>query len=102
MKLAKKERDINVVLLKFPNQEFVYEMSEESECYYSTNFDEFHHIGNDMRNIKRAFERTTDAGADVLVPIRLVQTNGIDTKQTFLKGTDGEIIELVQIIFVGF
>ena len=95
---TKSERDVNVVLLKFPNQEFVYEMSEVSEYDHSTNFDKFHHIGIDVRDIKKAFDRATNAGAEVLVPVRLVQTNGIETKQAFLKGPDGEIIELMQII----
>tara|TARA_R110002073_G_scaffold59420_2_gene149752 strand:- start:8077 stop:8559 length:483 start_codon:yes stop_codon:yes gene_type:complete len=91
----KKERDVNVVLLKFPNQDFVYEMSEVAEYDNSTNFDKFHHVGIDVRNIKSAFKRAVEAGAEVLVPIRLVQTNGIETKQAFLKGPDGEVIELM-------
>jgi catechol 2,3-dioxygenase-like lactoylglutathione lyase family enzyme len=99
---TKKERDVNVVLLKFPNQDFVYEMSEVSEYDHSTNFDKLHHIGIDVRNIQKAFERAKQAGAEVLVPIRLVQTNGVETKQAFLKGPDGEIIELMQIISGNF
>lgn len=99
---TQEERDINVVLLKFPNQEFVYEMSEVSEYDHSTSFDKFHHIGIDVRHIQAAFDRATNAGAEVLVPIRFVQTNGIETKQSFLKGPDGEIIELMQIISGNF
>jgi catechol 2,3-dioxygenase-like lactoylglutathione lyase family enzyme len=95
---SKIERDVNVVLLKFPNQDFVYEMVEVSEYDHTISFDKFHHIGIDVVDIRKAFERATNAGADVLVPIRLVQTNGIETKQAFLKGPDGEIIELMQII----
>ena len=99
---TKKERDVNVVLLKFPNQDFVYEMAEVAEYDNSTNFDKFHHVGIDVRNIKSAFKRAVEAGAEVLVPIRLVQTNGIETKQAFLKGPDGEVIELMQIISGNF
>ena len=95
---TKKERDINVVLLKFPNQDFVYEMSEVAEFDTSINFAIFHHVGIDVKDIKEALERAKQAGAEVLVPIRLVQTNGIETKQAFLKGPNGEIIELMQII----
>ena len=95
---TKIERDVNVSLLKFPNQDFVYEMSEVAEYDNSTSFDKFHHVGIDVRNIKSAFKRAVEAGAEVLVPIRLVQTNGIETKQAFLKGPDGEVIELMQII----
>ena len=95
---TKNERDVNVALLKFPNQDFVYEMSEVAEYDNSTSFDKFHHVGIDVRNIKSAFKRAVEAGAEVLVPIRLVQTNGIETKQAFLKGPDGEVIELMQII----
>ena len=94
-----KERVVNVVLLKFPNQDFVFEMSEVSEYDHSEHFDKLHHIGIVVRNIETAFDRATNAGAEVSVPIRLVQTNGIETKQSFfLKGPDGEIIELMQII----
>lgn len=99
---TKKERDVNVVLLKFPNQDFVYEMVEVSAYDHSTNFDKFHHVGIDVNNIKIAFERAKKAGAEVLVPIQLVQTNGLETKQAFLKGPDGEIIELMQLISGNF
>jgi predicted enzyme related to lactoylglutathione lyase len=83
---TKIERDVNVALLKFPNQDFVYEMSEVAEYDNSTNFEKFHHVGIDVKNIKKAFERAISAGSEVLAPIRLVQTNGIETKQAFLKG----------------
>jgi catechol 2,3-dioxygenase-like lactoylglutathione lyase family enzyme len=99
---TKKEREVNIVLLKFPNQDFVYEMVEVSDYDHSTNFDKFHHIGIDVRDIKLAFERAIRAGAEVLVPIQLVQTNGIETKQAFLNGPDGEIIELMQLISGNF
>ncbi|WP_420838785.1 VOC family protein [Aestuariivivens sediminis] len=58
----------------------------------------FRHAGIDVKDIKKACERVKKAGAEVVVPIRLVQTNGIETKQAFLKGPDGEIIELMQLI----
>ncbi len=95
---TKKERDVNVVLLKFPNQDFVYEMSEVTDFDPSVKFALFHHVGIDVKDIKKAYDRAKQAGAEVLVPIRLVQTNGIETKQAFLKGPDGEIIELMQLI----
>jgi len=95
---TKKERDVNVVLLKFPNQNFVYEMVEVSKYDHSANFDKFHHMGIDVRDIKIALERAKKAGAKIIRPIELVQTNGLELKHAFLKGPDGEIIELMQII----
>ena len=95
---TRRERDVNVVLLKFPNQDFVFEMVEVSNYDHTANFDKLHHIGIDVRNIEKAFERAKNAGAEVFVPIRLVQTNGLETKQAFLKGPDGELFELMQII----
>lgn len=95
---TKKERIINVVFLKFPDQDFVYEMSEVAEYDTLVDFARFHHIGIDVKDIGKAFDKATEAGAEVLVPIRLVQTYGLETKQAFLKGPDGETIELMQII----
>ncbi len=95
---SKQEKDINLVLLKFPGQDFVFEMSQVGVVKDSVNFDLFHHVGIDVKDIDKAFERAVSAGAKVSVPVRLVQTNGIEAKQAFLKGPDGENIELMQII----
>ena len=95
---TKKERDVNIVLLKFPNQDFVYEMLEVAKSDSLVDFALYRHVGIDVENIEEAFERATNAGAKTLVPIRLVQANEIEVKQAFLNGPDGEIIELMQII----
>ena len=95
---TKQEKDINLVLLKFPGQDFVFEMSQVGTVKDSVNFDLFHHVGIDVKDIDKAFEKAVRAGAKVVVPVRLVQTNGIEAKQAFLKGPDGENIELMQII----
>jgi len=39
-----------------------------------------------------------DIGAEVLVPIRLIKAEGVEAKQAFFKGPDGEPIELMEII----
>ncbi len=90
------ERDIHIVLLKFPGQDFVFEMSEVAEAPENPGF--FHHVGVDVEHIDQAFQRVVDAGAEVVVPIRLVQTQGVEAKQAFLKGPDGEMIELMEIV----
>lgn len=95
---TKQEKDINLVLLKFPGQDFVFEMTQVGVIKDSVNFDLFHHVGIDVKDIDLAFERAVKAGAKVIVPVRLVQANGIEAKQAFLKGPDGENIELMQII----
>ncbi len=95
---TKKERDVNIVLLKFPKQDFVYEMLEVVKSDSLVDFALFKHVGIDVKNIEKAFEQATNAGAKILVPIRLVQANEIEVKQAFLEGPDGEVIELMQII----
>lgn len=58
----------------------------------------YQHVGVDVINIDTAFKRIVDAGAEVVVAPRLVKMTGLETKQAFLKGPDGEMIELMQIM----
>ena len=62
-------------------------MVEIAEFNKSIDFTIFHHVGIDVKDIKKAFKRAKQVRAEVLVLIRLVQTNGIETKQAFLKRT---------------
>lgn len=91
-------RQVNIVLLKFPGQNFVYELSEHHETDSVLPAGLFHHVGIDVKDIDGAFDRAANAGAQVIVPVRVIKTSSIEAKQAFLKGPDGEIIELMQII----
>lgn len=95
---TKTQRQVTIVLLKFPGQDFVYELSEVSERDTLAPSGLFNHVGIDVKDIDRAFDRAIEAGAQSLVAVRLVQTTGIEAKQAFLGGPDGEVIELMEII----
>ncbi|NAS32016.1 hypothetical protein GTQ40_13605 [Flavobacteriaceae bacterium R38] len=91
-------RDILVVLLKFPGQDFVWEMVENPDTNVSGVPSLYQHVGVDVTDIDSAFKRIVDAGADVVTAPRTVRMTGLETKQAFLKGPDGEMIELMQIL----
>ena len=95
---SKTQREVNIVLLKFPGQDFVYELSEVAAGSSISPPGIFNHVGIDVKDIDQAWQRALQAGAQELVPVQLVQTTGIQAKQAFLKGPDGEVIELMQII----
>jgi catechol 2,3-dioxygenase-like lactoylglutathione lyase family enzyme len=90
--------ETNVVLLKFPGQDFVFELKEVETMDTIENFALLQHVGIDVKDIDRALQKALNAGAEISSPIRLVQTHGIELKHVFLKGPDGEDIELDQII----
>ena len=91
------QRDAELRLLKFPGQDFVYEMIEAPQMD-SVGSGHFLHVGVDVTDIEQAFDRVVKAGGEVVVPVRKVQANDIEVWQAFLKGPDGEMIELMQII----
>ncbi len=97
-----KGRDINIVLLKFPGQDFVYEMSEVSLFDSLGDYRLYHHVGIDVKDIEVAYNRAIAAGAESMVPPRLVKAGNIETKQAFLKGPDGEVLELMQLVAGAF
>ena len=91
-------RDIHVVLLKFPGQDFVWEMVENPNLVASESPSLYQHVGVDVTNMETAFNRLVNAGAEIVVAPRLVKMIGLETRQAFLKGPDGEMIELMQIL----
>jgi len=91
------QRNAELRLLKFPGQDFVYEMIQSSSMD-SLGTGHFLHVGVDVTNIELAFERAVAAGAEVVVPVRKVKASDIEVMQAFLKGPDGEMIELMQIV----
>ena len=90
------QREAELRLLKFPGQDFVYEMIQGAQMD-SVGSGHFLHVGVDVEDIEVAFKRAVDAGAEVVVPVRKVRANDIETWQAFLKGPDGEMLELMQI-----
>jgi len=91
-------RDVNMAFLKFPGQNFVLELSETPTISSENPSPFYQHLGVDVQNIETAFNRMKDIGAEVLVPIRLIKAEGVEAKQAFFKGPDGEPIELMEII----
>jgi catechol 2,3-dioxygenase-like lactoylglutathione lyase family enzyme len=90
--------DTNLVFLKFPGQDFVYELVESSEPGALTQSPLFRHMGIEVKNIDEAFAKATRLGAEFPVPVRTVRANGGEPKNAFLLGPDGEVIELMQIV----
>jgi catechol 2,3-dioxygenase-like lactoylglutathione lyase family enzyme len=91
------KRAVNIVFLKFPGQDFVYELAERADTARPGNL--FQHVGVEVKNIAIALQRAVDAGGKMYIPIRRIRTSsGLEIKQAFIKGPDGESIELTEII----
>lgn len=92
-------RPVKMAFLKFPNQDFVFELSQQ--VMDTTNRPAailLQHVGIDVQDIDAAYTRAIDAGAEALLPVRVVKAKGIEAKQAFVGGPDGERVELMQII----
>lgn len=93
------ERTVNMAFLKFPGQDFVFELAEHPRDSTSiSNTFLFQHMGIDVKDIDAAYKRALDQGGEPLRPVRIVKATGIEAKQAFIGGPDGERIELMQII----
>ena len=91
------KRPVNIVFLKFPGQDLVYELGERSDTTRIGNL--FQHVGVEVKDLKATLQRVLDAGGKLAVPIRQVKTNsGLAIKQAVVKGLDGESIEIVEVI----
>lgn len=96
---AKLERDIEIVFLKFPGQDFVYEIVQNPNPSDSlVRGTLFQHVGVDVLDIDASLRQAIDAGGVLVVPVQSVTTKDIHVKQAFLQGPDGEMIELMQIV----
>jgi catechol 2,3-dioxygenase-like lactoylglutathione lyase family enzyme len=92
-------RTVNMAFLKFPGQDFVFELAQQvADTTTRPPAYSFQHIGVDVLNIETAFKRAIEAGAKELVPVRRVKATGVEAKQAFFAGPDGERIELMQIL----
>lgn len=92
-------RSVNMAFLKFTDQDFVFELAEHK--LDSTSIPVaylFQHVGVDVLDIDAAFKRAINAGGKELSPIRKVKAKGVEAKQAFIEGPDGERIELMQIL----
>ena len=91
-------RDIEIVFLKFAGQDFVYELAQNPSPPDSLGRGLFQHVGVDVMDIETALKRALEAGGELVAPVQLVSTKDINVKQAFLRGPDGESIELMQMI----
>ncbi len=92
-------RAVNMAFLKFPGQDFVFELSQQvADTTSRPATFSFQHIGIDVLDIEAAYQRAMNAGAKELVPVRKVKAKGVEARQAFVAGPDGERIELMQII----
>ena len=87
-----------IAFLKFPGQDFVFELGHTDNINTLPNFAIYDHIGIDVKDIDKAVERAVNAGAELDWPVHLIQTKGLEVKFAHLKGPDGELIELHQIV----
>jgi catechol 2,3-dioxygenase-like lactoylglutathione lyase family enzyme len=93
------KRDVTMAFLKFPGQDFVYELSQQPiDSSWNNQKALFQHVGVDVPDIEIAFTRVAEAGGEVIAPVRNVRAHEIEAKQAFFRGPDGEIVELMQII----
>ena len=94
------KRSVKIVFLKFPGQDFVFELAERVDPNDTTRQGNlFGHVGVEVKDISAAVQRGIDAGGKLAIPIRRVRTSsGLEIKQAFLRGPDGESIELAEIV----
>lgn len=92
-------RTVKMAFLKFSDQDFVFELAEHAADTSSRpSAFLFQHVGVDVLDIDAAYKRALEAGAKELLPVRKVKAKGIEAKQAFVAGPDGERIELMQVI----
>ncbi len=75
------EIDVKMAFLKFPGQDFVYEMSENSsDDKIEPAGVLFQHVGIDVKDIDAALKRALDTGAELVVLVRTVSALGVKEK----------------------
>ncbi|HSM05810.1 MAG TPA: VOC family protein [Longimicrobiales bacterium] len=91
-------RPVRMALLKFPGQDFVLELSEQNaEAGGPPPF--YQHLGVDVADIEAAAERVQAAGAREFSGVRTVRApGGIEARNAFFLGPDGELVELMQMV----
>lgn len=91
-------RPVKMAFLKFPGQDFVFELAERMDSSTQPTAFLYQHVGIDVMDIEAAYKRALDAGAKELGPIKKVRAKGLEAMQAFVAGPDGERLELMQII----
>jgi predicted enzyme related to lactoylglutathione lyase len=90
-------REVKMAFLKFPGQEFVFELAERKVPDDGIS-PVFQHVGVDVKDIEAAAERVKAAGGEGFNGIAVVEAQGVRAKTAFFKGPDGENVELMQIV----
>lgn len=94
-------REVKMAFLKFPGQEFVFELAERMVDDDGIS-PVFQHVGVDVTDIDAAAERVKAAGGQGFNGIAVVEAPGVRAKTAFFKGPDGENVELMQILSGNF
>ena len=95
---AETERPVRMAFLKFPGQEFVLELSEQPVEAGGPGA-LYQHLGVDVADIEAAAERAQAAGARDFSGIRTVRASGgVEARNAFFLGPDGELLELMQMV----
>ena len=89
--------DVRMAFLKFPGQDFVFELAER-KVQDDGITPVFQHVGVDVTDIAAAAERVKAAGGRNFTGISLVEGQGVKAKTAFFKGPDGENVELMQVM----
>lgn len=90
-------REVKMAFLKFPGQDFVFELAER-KVQDDGITPVFQHVGVDVTDIAAAAERVKAAGGRDFTGIAVVEGQGVKAKTAFFKGPDGENVELMQIV----
>lgn len=91
-------RPARMAFLKFPGQDFVFELAERRvQDDGMSPF--FQHVGVDVADIDAAAARVQAAGGRDFSGVSTVRTNGgTVARNGFFKGPDGELVELMQMV----
>ena len=91
-------RAARMAFLKFPGQDFVFELAERRVQDDGTS-PFFQHVGVDVADIEAAAARVQAAGGRDFSGLNTVRTSGgTVARNGFFKGPDGEMVELMQVL----
>jgi len=89
---------LDLVMMKFPESDFVLELSEQAYPDSISQGIHFQHMGITVKNLDNALARAEDAGAKKVREVRTIHDGSIIVKNIFLSGPDGELIELMEFV----